>query len=195
MISTKLTETEREGRTSTRRPVRKLAAAVVLAATAAIAGGTGYALHTQAGSPAGCAVAGHTLPSGDAMKVDSQGNAWTEDSKVPGPVSTFVCTDGTWVHVTGYGSTGQAVTTAHTTGGPYAADDATCKASAAYVKHPTAKRFRVMVKDSSTAFWFLRMDVAWWAKDRKQHADRAELAQDRVMVAGDCSDPAAQQDS
>lgn len=45
-----------------------------------------------------------SLPSGDAIKVDSHGNAWTPGTDVKDQVAEFVCTDGAWVPVTGYGT-------------------------------------------------------------------------------------------
>ena len=81
--------------------MRKLYAAAALAGMAIVAGGGGYALHTQAG-PAGCS--SPSLPSGDAIKVDAHGNAWTADSKVAGLVLEMVCTDGQWIHVSQYGN-------------------------------------------------------------------------------------------
>lgn len=91
---------------------------------------------------------------------------------------------------------GLTATTAHAaTAGVYAKDNATCAAFKAYERHPDGIRFGRMRIDAAGAFWFLRADVTWWAKDRRHHAGPAELGQDAVMVAGDCADPAAQEDS
>lgn len=85
--------------------IRHVIAAAAAAAGLALAGLGGYALHPQAITPAPCKVASSRLPSGDAIQVDAHGNAWTFGSRVPGGVlEQFVCTDGTWVKVTGYGN-------------------------------------------------------------------------------------------
>lgn len=170
---------------------RTIAAAAALLATG-IAGSTGYALHTTTtNAPRAC----HSpyLPSGDAIQVDTRGNAWSFGSRTSGPVRWYVCTDGTWVHVTGYGNTLQASTAA--AGGWYSQDNATCRAFGAYERHPDRERFAVMLKDSRSALHYLRIDVAWWNADRKHHASSAELATDKAFVSGDCTDPAAQMDS
>ena len=93
--------------------MRKLIVTTVSAAALAVTFGSGYALHSQASVPAPCHVAGSQLPSGDAIKVDAAGNGWTVNSKVSGPFSEFVCTDGTLVRVTGYGNPAPAVTVHH----------------------------------------------------------------------------------
>ena len=84
--------------------MRKLIISAVSAAALAVTFGSGYAMHSQAVSPAPCRVAGSQLPSGDAISVDSAGNGWTIGSKVSGPVQEQVCTDGTWVDVSHYGN-------------------------------------------------------------------------------------------
>ena len=84
---------------------RITAAAAAAAASLALAGLGGYVLHPEAISPAPCAVASSLTPSGDAILVDRHGSAWTFGSTVPGGVlEELVCTDGTWVKVTGYGN-------------------------------------------------------------------------------------------
>jgi hypothetical protein len=72
--------------------------AVAAAVTTAVA-----VSHPLAAIPAPCRVAATSLPSGDAIKVDGQGNAWTAGTDVKGTVSEFVCTDGRLVRVSGYG--------------------------------------------------------------------------------------------
>jgi hypothetical protein len=86
--------------TKTNRKTRILAAAAVVAASFAtgLVGGAAAQL-SKASEPAACHVAGRPLPSGDVIKVDGRGNAWTADSTVKGPLQEYVCTDGTWVHV------------------------------------------------------------------------------------------------
>jgi hypothetical protein len=73
---------------------RTIAAAAIAAAT--FSGGyvTASQLHGHAASPQPCQTpAGTWLPSGDAGDFQGQGG-----------VQTFVCTDGTWVHVSQYGN-------------------------------------------------------------------------------------------
>jgi hypothetical protein len=173
---------------------RFIAAAAILAGTGAISGAAGYALHPS--GPRACS--SPSLPSGDSISVDSQGNA---SSPATGGLE-FTCAGGTWVRITGYGNVAQGVTAAYAqpsqaapAGGWFAPDDATCAAFRAYLRHRTAKRFRVMLEDSRSALHYLRIAVAWWAKDREHHASRMELATDRAFVLGDCTDPAAQEDS
>ena len=61
------------------------------------------ALHGAAWlTPQPCHIAGHTLPSGDAIKIDAHGDAWTAGTRVDA-VREQVCTDGIWVDVRGYG--------------------------------------------------------------------------------------------
>lgn len=81
-----------------------MTAAASAAACLALAGLGGYALHTQAAVPARCHVSGSSLPSGDAIKVDAAGNGWTASTDVKGPYRELVCTDGTWIPVSGYGA-------------------------------------------------------------------------------------------
>ena len=74
----------------------KKVAASSLAAAALLTAGYGYAhatTHTTA--PAPCSIDGGTMASGDA------GNIYVPQMH---SVQTFVCTDGTLVHVTHYGS-------------------------------------------------------------------------------------------
>jgi hypothetical protein len=79
------------------------AAAVILLAGAA-GGLAGHlaAVGQAAPAPASC----HTpsLPSGDAIKVDARGNAWTPDTAVGGSYREYVCTDGRWIPVEAYGT-------------------------------------------------------------------------------------------
>ena len=81
-----------------RRPVK--AAVAVVACAGALAGAGAAGRVSAPSEPAAC----HSpaLPSGDAMSVDQAGNA--SMPPVRGGVAEFVCTDGTWVHVTGYGN-------------------------------------------------------------------------------------------
>jgi hypothetical protein len=80
-----------------RRVLGVLAASAVLVASA---GAAGYAVHD--GGPRACV--SPALPSGDAIMVDVHGDAWTVGSHVSGPVRELVCTDGSWVRVSGYGA-------------------------------------------------------------------------------------------
>ena len=74
----------------------------LLAVTAVLAS-HGHRYVTQV-APRACVVAGNTLPSGDAIAVDARGNAWGVEDRTGPRVRELVCTDGTWVHVTGYGN-------------------------------------------------------------------------------------------
>ena len=76
--------------------------------------------------------------------------------------------------------------------GPYARDNATCSAFRAFERHPSARRFGVMVRDSRSALWFLRDDVGGWDLDRAHHAPSWVLGMDAGLVAQDCADPAAE---
>ena len=84
--------------------MRKFIAAIAAASAFGLAGAGGYVLHSQAAGPRACPVAHESLPSGDAISVDAAGNGWTIGSKVSGPVQEMVCTDGSWIPVTGYGA-------------------------------------------------------------------------------------------
>ena len=90
------------------------------------------------------------------------------------------------------GTSGQA-RAATAVSGPYARDNATCQAFRAFERHPSSARFRVMVRDSRSALWFLRFDVRGWQADRVSHAPSWVLGMDRGLVAQDCVDPAAEQ--
>lgn len=77
--------------------IAKTAVAVVLAGGALV--GAGAVGRVSAPSePAACSHP--SLPSGDSMSVDQAGNG---SSPASGGVE-FVCTDGVWVRVTGYGN-------------------------------------------------------------------------------------------
>ena len=89
------------------------------------------------------------------------------------------------------GTSGQA-RAATAVSGPYVQDSAACAAFRAFERHPSAKRFRVMVGDSRSALWFLRFDVRGWQADRVSHAPGWVQGMDRGLVAQDCKDPAAQ---
>jgi len=95
------------------------------------------------------------------------------------------------------GTSGQAGASVAVSGsrGAYWQDNATCGAFTAYERKNTPGRFGVMVRDSRSALHYLRVDVAWWAMDRRHHASQAELATDRAFVGLDCADYAAQEDS
>ena len=74
----------------------KSVAAVTLAGSALV--GAGLVGRATASGPAACSRP--SLPSGDSMSIDDAGNG---TSPASGGLE-FVCTDGTWVRVTGYGS-------------------------------------------------------------------------------------------
>ena len=78
--------------------------------------------------------------------------------------------------------------------GLFARDSATCGAFRAFERHPTSARFRVMVRDSRSALWFLADDVGGWNLDRAHHAAGWVLGMDAGLVAQDCADPAAEMD-
>ena len=78
--------------------------------------------------------------------------------------------------------------------GPFARDNATCGAFGAYERHPSARRFAVMVRDSRSALWVLADDVGGWQLDRAHHAAGWVLGMDAGLVAQDCADPAAEMD-
>jgi hypothetical protein len=63
--------------------------------------GAGVTLAAVPHAPGPRACSGPSLPSGDAMSVGRDGNAVSPPS---GGVAEFVCTDGTWVRVDGYGN-------------------------------------------------------------------------------------------
>ena len=86
------------GRFEVRRPVKAAVAAVACVAGLAGAGAVGRV--SAPSEPAACHVP--SLPSGDAISVDQAGNANTPPLR--GGVAEFVCTDGTWVRVSGYGN-------------------------------------------------------------------------------------------
>ena len=71
-----------------------------VALAAALAGGYEVRVVTGPSAPAACH--GPTLPSGDAISVDRAGNADTPPDV--GGATEFVCTDGMWVRVAGYGN-------------------------------------------------------------------------------------------
>ena len=104
----------------------------------------------------------------------------------------FVATIAVSVFAGVAGTSGQA-SAATAVSGPYARDSATCSAFKAYERHQSAARFRVMVRDSGSALWFLRVDVRGWQADRVSHAPSWVLGMDRGLVAQDCADPAAEQ--
>lgn len=76
--------------------LKRMAVPAAALLVVALAGGAdGYALHSQPAEPAPCQVARTSLASGDAARLYvPQQHSMQE----------FVCTDGTWVHVTGYGN-------------------------------------------------------------------------------------------
>ena len=90
------------------------------------------------------------------------------------------------------GMSGQA-SAATAVSGPYARDSVTCRAFRAFERHPSSARFRVMVRDSRSALWFLADDVGGWNLDRAHHAAGWVLGMDRGLVTQDCADPAAEQ--
>ena len=72
--------------------MRKLIAATALAATAVLAGGTGYALHSQA-TPASCTFdGGGTIASGTTASATTAGVSGSQ---------TYFCADGTLVRYYG----------------------------------------------------------------------------------------------
>ena len=77
--------------------------------------------------------------------------------------------------------------------GLFARDNATCQAFRVFERHPSAKRFRVMLADSRSALWFLRDDVGGWQLDLRDHAAGWVLRMDGDLVTQDCADPAAQE--
>ena len=91
------------------------------------------------------------------------------------------------------GASGQARASA-SIAAPSARDRATCRAFKAYERKGTAARFRVMVRDSGSALWFLRVDVRGWQADRSHRAPSWVLGMDRGLVTQDCDDPAAEMD-
>ena len=91
------------------------------------------------------------------------------------------------------GTSGQARASVAVSG-PYARDNATCQAFRAFERHPSSARFRVMVRDSRSALWFLADDVGGWNLDRAHHAAGWVLGMDAGLVAQDCADPAAEMD-
>ena len=77
--------------------------------------------------------------------------------------------------------------------GPYSQDSATCRAFAAIERKVTARRFAVMVRDSRSALWFLRLDVEGWQLDVRDRAPGWVLGMDAGLVRQDCADPAAEE--
>jgi hypothetical protein len=84
-------------------PVKRALATTALAVlgVAGYAGQAWLACQHTAATTTPRACSSPALPSGDAIKVDTHGNAWTLSTRVSGPTVELVCTDGTWVRAGG----------------------------------------------------------------------------------------------